>query len=218
MAKETVRYPDALVAGVEAVVAESDAFESKSEFYRFASDFLLSVVDEDHEPTALGYGDIVSDLEATTGASLDRATEAGEATTGPFLDAYIQVRRHLLYDDVERARAVVAERYDATDREALLLDEVIGRERHERRTGRARDPAVEPVSSPRVDGATEDDGEPRGGGGTPEEVPSAVESGTTPEGETEDASDRKGSEESKPRPTGAVHGTDGGTAAPDESS
>lgn len=129
MPKETVRYPDALVAGVEAVVAESEAFESKSEFYRFASDFLLAVLDEDHDPTVLGYGDIVADLESSSGGRLASRTDAGEPSTGPFLDAYIQVRRHLLYDDVESARGVVADRYDPTDREALLLDEVIGRER-----------------------------------------------------------------------------------------
>ena len=149
MPKETVRYPDALVAGVEAVVAEADAFESKSEFYRFASDFLLSVLDEGHEPTVLGYGDIVDDLESSTGARLAPRVEADEAGTGPFLDAYVQVRRHLLYDDVEAARAVVAERYDATDREALLLDEVIGRERRERRSaGAGRQSANLPEAVP----------------------------------------------------------------------
>lgn len=152
MAKETVRYPDALVARVEAVVAEVDAFESKSEFYRFASDFLLSVLDPEHDPTVLGYGDIVAELESVSGGRL--LPDAGEdATTEPFLDAYIQVRRHLLYDDVEAARSVVADRYDATDREALLLDEVIGRERRTASAVRGREPGVrdppretEPVS------------------------------------------------------------------------
>ena len=216
MAKETVRYPDALVAGVERVVGESDAFESKSEFYRFAADFLLTVIDEDHEPTALGYGDIVADLEATTGASLDRPA-ADEHATGPFLDAYIEVRRHLLYDDVERARAVVADRYDATDREALLLDELIGRERHDRPTGGGRAPAVEPVAVPRVDGATGEDGRPRRD--SAEEDSSVIDDGAKPEGEREDTHDRQGSDESRARPTGAMRETDGGTTTtPDESS
>jgi Arc/MetJ-type ribon-helix-helix transcriptional regulator len=158
MPKETVRYPDALVAGVEAVVAEADAFESKSEFYRFASDFLLSVLDEGHEPTVLGYGDIVADLESTTGHPLAPSAEGDEPPTGPFLDAYIRVRRHLLYDDVEAARAVVAERYDATAREALLLDEVIGRER--RTSGPARRPASVPgpVTRAEVDRGGDEDG------------------------------------------------------------
>ena len=105
MAKDTVRYPDKVVDEIDALV-EDGVFESKSEFYRFASDFLLSVIDADHEPTVLGYGDIVADLESTTDGRLVPRAEGEEPATGPFLDAYIQVRRHLLYDDVEAARAV----------------------------------------------------------------------------------------------------------------
>lgn len=202
MPKETVRYPDALAAGVEAVVAEAEAFESKSEFYRFASDFLLSVLDEGHEPTVLGYGDIVADLESTTGAPLAPQTGADEAGTGPFLDAYIRVRRHLLYDDVEAARAVVAERYDATDREALLLDEVIGRERRGRPPGAGRESANLPEPVPPAGENREGD---EGSSGSRD----ASDDGSTDDG----APDRGRPDGAHRRPAEATRETDGGTDA-----
>lgn len=198
MPKETVRYPDALVSGVEAVVAEAGAFESKSEFYRFASDFLLSVIDEGHEPTVLGYGDIVADLESSTDGRLTPRPEAEEEATGPFLDAYIQVRRHLLYDDAKAARAVVAERYDATDREALLLDEVIGRERS---TGDRRTPPRPPETG---HAAGDSDGVGHGEGG----VESRDRTAAVPT--TDGAPDRGRADESPGQPPETTPETDGG--------
>ncbi|WP_380680394.1 hypothetical protein [Salinigranum sp. GCM10025319] len=122
MAKETVRYPDALVARIEEFVTDSTAFESKSEYHRFASEFLLSLLDPGHEPSVLGYGEIFDDLEG----ELDDAFEPGDDEER-FLETYIRVRRHLLHGEVGEARATVDEAYDVTDREALLLDELIGR-------------------------------------------------------------------------------------------
>ena len=126
MGKETVRYPDALVARIEELVADSEVFESKSELHRFASDFFLCVLDPEHDPSVLGYDDILRDLEAESGVSLqpdDVATSDGEI---PFLESYLQVRRFLLHGEMDEARAYVTETYDITDREALLLDELIG--------------------------------------------------------------------------------------------
>lgn len=125
MAKETVRYPDALVTRIETFVTDSSAFESKSEYHRFASEFLLSLLDADHSPSVLGYDEIFRDLEVDLGDALG----SHDGTDQPFLDTYIRVRRHLLRGDLDEARAVVDETYDVTDREALLLDEVIAQAR-----------------------------------------------------------------------------------------
>jgi Arc/MetJ-type ribon-helix-helix transcriptional regulator len=123
MAKETVRYPDSLVARIEAYVSDSTAFESKSEYHRFASEFLLSLLEPDHEPSVLGYAEIFEDL----GAELDGASGSSGVDEERFLRTYIQVRRQLLHGEVNRARKTVEETYDVADREALLLDEFIGR-------------------------------------------------------------------------------------------
>jgi hypothetical protein len=125
MAKETVRYPDALVARIETFVTDSSAFESKSEYHRFASDFLLSLLYPEHDPSVLGYSEIFNDIEGDIAPGFDRDGGADER----FLETYIRVRRHLLRGDLDEARAVVDETYDVTDREALLLDEVIGQAR-----------------------------------------------------------------------------------------
>ncbi|WP_201740326.1 hypothetical protein [Salinigranum halophilum] len=157
MAKETVRYPDALVARIEAFVTDSSAFESKSEYHRFASEYLLSLLDPDHQPSVLGYGEIFDDL----GRELDEALDDSQPSEEPFLETYIRVRRHLLHGEVEAARGVVDERYDVADREALLLDEVIGQS-----LGGSRRPAaaetreqatgVEPDSSSAANGRVQE--------------------------------------------------------------
>jgi hypothetical protein len=125
MAKETVRYPDALVSRIEAFVNDSSAFESKSEYHRFASEFLLSLLEPDHEPSVLGYGEIFDDLGTELEDVLGEPGDGGER----FLETYIRVRRHLLHGEHDEARVVVDEMYDVTDREALLLDELIGQSR-----------------------------------------------------------------------------------------
>lgn len=137
MAKETVRYPDALVARIEAFVTDSSAFESKSEYHRFASEYLLSLLDPDHQPSVLGYGEIFDDL----GSELDEVFDDSSPGEEPFLQTYIRARRHLLHGEVEAARAVVDEQYAVTDIEAVLLDELIGQSRGtDRRLASVEDP------------------------------------------------------------------------------
>jgi hypothetical protein len=175
MAKETVRYPDALVARIETFVTDSSAFESKSEYHRFASDFLLSLLDPDHDPSVLGYGEIFSDLETDLGGA---RTDADDE---PFLETYIRVRRHLLRGDPDAARAVVDDAYDVTDREALLLDEVISRARRGESAGDGpRSHAVPARQRPGANGLSHADG-----GDAPTETDAEAE--TTGGDRTDDA-------------------------------
>lgn len=154
MAKETVRYPDALVARIEAFVTDSSAFESKSEYHRFASEYLLSLLDPNHDPSVLGYDEIFEDLTADLAAVQADTEDENE----PFLETYIHVRRHLLHGEREAARAAVDEAYDVTDREALLLDELIGRSGHDSHASSVEShpggPTVNGQSEPR-DGQSE---------------------------------------------------------------
>ncbi|WP_136717337.1 hypothetical protein [Halorientalis salina] len=147
MGKETVRYPDALVARIEELVADSEVFESKSELHRFASDFFLCLLDPDHDPSVLGYEDILRDIEAESGVSLQPDDVATSDADTPFLESYLRVRRSLLHGDIEEARAYVTETYDITDREALLLDELIGQHRDEATPATSRPTSGTPDSS-----------------------------------------------------------------------
>ena len=149
MAKETVRYPDALVARIEAFVTDSSAFESKSEYHRFASEYLLSLLDPDHQPSVLGYGEIFDDL----GSELDEVFDDSPPSEEPFLETYIRVRRHLLHGEREEARAIVDEQYAVTDLEAVLLDELIGQSRGTDRRptspeSREQSPGIESLDTP----------------------------------------------------------------------
>jgi len=131
MGKETVRYPDPLVTRIEELVANSDTFESKSEFHRFASDFLLTLVDPDHDPTVLGYRDILQNLETDRERSLIPPEDGAVESDTSFLSAYIQVRRYLLHGELDAARTYVNDTFERTAPQALLLDELIGRHRQD---------------------------------------------------------------------------------------
>ena len=49
MVKSTVRFPESVVGEIEALV-EDGTFESKSEFYRFSTDYVLNQVLDEYEP------------------------------------------------------------------------------------------------------------------------------------------------------------------------
>lgn len=147
MGKETVRYPDPLVTQIEDLVANSDHFESKSEFHRFSSEFFLTLLDPDHDPSVLGYNEILQSIETDLGQELTPADTGWGDADRSFLHAYIQVRRYLLRGDVESARSYVTETFEQTDREALLLDELVARYRYDAadpsRTGSETDGSAE---------------------------------------------------------------------------
>lgn len=148
MGKETVRYPDPLVTRIEKLVANSDHFESKSEFHRFSSEFFLTLLDPDHDTSVLGYQEILQSLEADLGQQITpMGDRQGDADTS-FLHAYIQVRHHLLHQEGEAARSYVTDTFDQADREALLLDELIAQYRHDAAAPSTRVPSSDDPAKP----------------------------------------------------------------------
>jgi Arc/MetJ-type ribon-helix-helix transcriptional regulator len=123
MTKETVRYPDEVVAAVEDVIGDG-VFESKSEFYRFSAEYVLDQLDDGYEPESFDYEEIVADLEDH---GLGR--RSSDADGGDFLAAVIEVRKRSLREEYEAAETVVDERYASHDREAILLEELLDRYR-----------------------------------------------------------------------------------------
>ncbi len=132
MTKETVRFPDGLVDRIREAVDDSELFESRSEFHRVSSELLLDLLDPDHEPTNFSYRELRTEIEAELGVDLAGApslADDGGGDESAFFGAYVEVRRRALGGDLAGAREVIDRRYDPTDPEALLLEEVVGHHR-----------------------------------------------------------------------------------------
>jgi Arc/MetJ-type ribon-helix-helix transcriptional regulator len=124
MAKDTVRYPDEVVDEIERVVAEH-GLESKSEFHRFAAEFVLSLVDEEYETASFQFDELADEL-GLEAAGQPRALSDGAV---PFMDAFVTVRKHGLRGDYEAAEAYIDDHFDGMDQASLLLEEVLDRYR-----------------------------------------------------------------------------------------
>ena len=119
MAKDTVRYPDAVVDEIDRLV-EEDVFESKSEFYRFSAEYVLAIVSDDWEPETFNYGEIRDELD------LDEEPVLLGADGGrDFLNAVITVRQYGLRNEFEEAETFIDENYDVTDRSGMILEELL---------------------------------------------------------------------------------------------
>jgi Arc/MetJ-type ribon-helix-helix transcriptional regulator len=135
MAKDTVRYPDELVEEIQGLV-DDGVFESKSEFHRFAAEYVLNLLRPDRDPSTFSYRELKRELEIDE----RHRAELLDADGGrPFLEAVIVVRQHGLRGEYEAAEAYIEENYDATDRECILLEEVLGNYRGTPAPPRRRD-------------------------------------------------------------------------------
>ena len=131
MAKDTVRYPDDVVDAIDALV-EDGMFESKSEFYRFSAEYVLTLIHDDHDVKTFNFDEIKSELE------IDERTrpDAVDADGGTFfLDAVITVRKHGLRGNYEDAERFIDSHYESTDQECLILEELLGNYRDGANTG-----------------------------------------------------------------------------------
>jgi Arc/MetJ-type ribon-helix-helix transcriptional regulator len=129
MAKDTVRYPDEVVEKIDSLV-DDGMFESKSEFYRFSAEYVLTLVDQDHEVKTFNFDEIKGELDIPEEAD----PEAVDADGGTFfLDAVITVRKQGLRGNYEAAERFIDDHYDATDQECIILEELLGTYRSDSR-------------------------------------------------------------------------------------
>lgn len=166
MAKDTVRYPDPVVAAIDEQVADG-VFESKSEFYRFAAEYVLTLLAEEYEAQTFAFEELRRELAVDE----QRRAAAGEdGAPEPFLATAAAVRQAALRGDAERAVDLIDARYDPTDREALLLDELLATyaARGERESGGQSATRAEVEGDVSADGpaarGTTDGGRPAEGG------------------------------------------------------
>lgn len=119
MAKDTVRYPDEVVDEIDALV-EDGVFESKSEFYRFSAEYVLTLVNDDWEPETFNYGEIRDELDLQ-----EEPVLLGADGGRDFLNAVITVRQFGLRGDFAEAEQFIDENYEATDRPGMILEELL---------------------------------------------------------------------------------------------
>ncbi|USZ72813.1 CopG family transcriptional regulator [Natronosalvus halobius] len=122
MAKDTVRYPDDVVEAIDNLV-DDGMFESKSEFYRFSAEYVLTLINPDHEVETFNFDEIKSELNIDRPA---RTEEVGADGGTFFLDALITVRKYGLRGNYEDAEDFIDRHYEPTDQECLVLEEVLG--------------------------------------------------------------------------------------------
>jgi Arc/MetJ-type ribon-helix-helix transcriptional regulator len=136
MVKSTVRFPESVVGEIESLV-EDGRFESKSEFYRFSTDYVLNQVLDDYEPETIDYREIKAEVMPER----ERTLGTDEREEGPpFLESVSFVRKLALRGKFDDAEDFIDHQYAAGDRHAILLEEILRLYRSDRRR---RDAPVE---------------------------------------------------------------------------
>ena len=121
MVKSTVRFPETVVDEIEALV-DAGQFESKSEFYRFSTDYVLTQLVDAYEPETIDYEQIRADVlpEAEHALGSDAAAEGP-----PFFESVSFVRKLALRGRFSDAEDFIDHQYVPGDRDAILLEELL---------------------------------------------------------------------------------------------
>jgi Arc/MetJ-type ribon-helix-helix transcriptional regulator len=121
MVKSTVRFPESVVGEIETLV-EEDRFESKSEFYRFSTDYVLNQILDDYDPETIDYEDIKAEVMPEVERELGTDAETGHP---PFFESVSFVRKLALRRNFDDAEDFIDHQYTAGDRHAILLEELL---------------------------------------------------------------------------------------------
>ena len=145
MVKSTVRFPESVVDEIESLV-EAEQFESKSEFYRFSSDYVLNQMVEDYDPATIDYeeirAEVMPDPEREIGSDAD-------ADHPPFFESVSFVRKLALRGNISDAEDFIDHQYTPSDRHAILLEEILRLYRGEASpSGRRSPPETERAPHP----------------------------------------------------------------------
>jgi Arc/MetJ-type ribon-helix-helix transcriptional regulator len=121
MVKSTVRFPESVVEEIESLVDEGE-FESKSEFYRFSADYVLSRTLDEYDPETIDYEAIESEVIPQADREIGGA---GDADGPPFFESVAFVRKLALRGKWGDAEDFIDHQYVPGDRHAVLLEEVL---------------------------------------------------------------------------------------------
>jgi len=121
MVKSTVRFPEPVVEEIESLVEEGQ-FESKSEFYRFSADYVLSRTLDGYEPETIDYEAIEAEVIPQTERELGGDDDDGGP---PFFDSVAFVRKLALRGRFSDAEDFIDHQYVPGDRHAVLLEDLL---------------------------------------------------------------------------------------------
>jgi Arc/MetJ-type ribon-helix-helix transcriptional regulator len=121
MVKSTVRFPESLINEIDTLVQDGK-FESKSEFHRFATEYLLSDISPRYQPTTLDYEQVKADVLPET-RTIEQ-TDGSESGL-PFVAAVSIIRRYALRGEFRNAEDFIDSKYSPTEKDALLLEELL---------------------------------------------------------------------------------------------
>jgi len=135
MVKNTVRFHEDVVDEIEGLVEEG-VLESKSEFYRFASEYVLQRISTEYEPHMVDYDSVKAELGPDGPRTIGRSTESdADAVSGiPFLESLAMVRKYALRGNLADAEDFIDHHYEDGERDAMLLEEFLALYRESRRS------------------------------------------------------------------------------------
>jgi Arc/MetJ-type ribon-helix-helix transcriptional regulator len=119
---------------VEELVA-GETFSSKSEFQRFAVEFVLSEID-DYEPEMLDFDDVRN--EVFPDDSPHRSDSQISEPETEFYQIAARVRQFAIRGEIETARELIDTHYSPTDPRCLLLDDIVETHRAQRQSTQSR--------------------------------------------------------------------------------
>ena len=138
MVKNTVRFHEDVVDEIEGLVEEG-VLESKSEFYRFASEYVLQRMSEEYDPHMVDYDSVKAELgpdgPQTIGVAGEAAADAGSGI--PFLESTAMIRKYALRGNFADAEDFIDHHYEPGERDAMLLEELLDLYRESHRPGDA---------------------------------------------------------------------------------
>jgi len=117
MVKSTVRFPEPVIEEIESLVDEG-VVESKSEFHRFCSEYVLAQLLDDYEPKTL-------DFEALEEQLIRESTGPSGEDSVSFLESVLFVRKQTLRGNVQDAEDFIDHHYAPHERAAVLLEELL---------------------------------------------------------------------------------------------
>lgn len=143
MVKHTVRFSEEVVDEIQELVDEGH-FESKSEFHRFATDYVLDRIVDDYEPQTIDFDAITREVLPDTAVG----AAGRERDEVPFFESFVLVRKYALRGNVSDAEDFIDHHYAPDDPHALMLEELLNSyrpEAPEEDTGPSRSPSPDRV-------------------------------------------------------------------------